>query len=73
MTAGMRGCRPETACRGCRVDGRLMCRFDASDLLQFFMMLLPFLATSIAGTIRAGYGWYLLVWLAYSLFFFFVW
>jgi hypothetical protein len=50
-----------------------MCRFDARDLVQFLMILLPFMATSIAGTIRAGYGWYLFAWLAYSLLFFFLW
>lgn len=39
----------------------------------FFMNVLPFAVTAIAGVIVAGYGWYLLAWLAYSLFFFFVW
>ena len=46
-----------------------MCRFDLKDLLNFFMIILPFGLTATAGTIRAGYGWYLLLWLAYSLFF----
>lgn len=50
-----------------------MCRFEPRDMLHFFMIVLPFFVTGIAGTIRAGYGWYLLLWLAYSLFFFFVW
>ena len=48
-----------------------MCRFDKKDMLNFFMLILPFGVTAIAGTIRAGYGWWLLLWLAYSLFFFF--
>ena len=50
-----------------------MCRFDAKDMLHFFMMILPFGVAAIAGTIAAGYGWYLSLWFAYSLFFFFVW
>jgi hypothetical protein len=50
-----------------------MCRFEAKDMLHFIMLFLPFGLTAIAGAIRAGYGWYLLGWLAYSLFFFFVW
>jgi hypothetical protein len=50
-----------------------MCRLDRKDMLNFFMIILPFGLTAIAGVIRAGYGWYLLLWLAYSLFFFFVW
>jgi hypothetical protein len=43
------------------------------DCVNFFMIILPYGVTAIAGTIRAGYGWYLILWLAYSLFFFFVW
>lgn len=50
-----------------------MCRFDRGDMLHFFMIVLPFFVTAIVGTILAGFGWYLLLWLAYSLFFFFVW
>jgi hypothetical protein len=50
-----------------------MCRFDSRDLVSFLMNGLPFGVTAIAGTIRAGYGRYLLLWLAYSIFFFFVW
>jgi hypothetical protein len=43
------------------------------DMVNFFMLILPFGVTTIAGTIRAGYGRYLWFWLVYSLFFFFVW
>lgn len=50
-----------------------MCRFETKDITNFFMNGLPFFVTAIAGTIYAGYGWYLLGWLGYSLFFFFVW
>jgi hypothetical protein len=50
-----------------------MCRYDSKDLLTFLMNALPFFVTAIAGMARAGYGWYLLVWLGFALFFFFVW
>lgn len=65
--------QPPSVCQGCETQGKLMCRFDRQDMVNFLMMILPFGVTAIAGTIRAGYGWYLLLWLAYSLFFFFVW
>ena len=60
-------------CQDCSIEGSLMCRFDSKDLVSFLMNCLPFGVTAIAGTIRAGYGWYLFLWLVYSIFFFFVW
>jgi hypothetical protein len=65
--------QPLSVCQECQTNGKLMCRFDGKDLLNFFMIILPFGITAIAGIIRVGYGWCLLLWLAYSLFFFFVW
>ncbi len=62
-----------SACQDCQTDGKLMCRLDGKDVLNFLMILLPYSVTVIAGNIRAGYGWYLLLWLAYSLSFFFIW
>ncbi|MEJ2007616.1 MAG: hypothetical protein P8Z30_05555 [Acidobacteriota bacterium] len=65
--------QPLSGCEGCPSHGKLMCRLDGKDMLQFFMIILPFGVATIGGAIQAGYGWYLLFWLAYSLFFFFVW
>ena len=65
--------QPIAECKDCSIQGRIMCRFDRKDLLGFLMNVLPFFVVGIAGTIRAGYGWTLLVWLFYALFFFFVW
>jgi hypothetical protein len=62
-----------TGCQSCQANGRLMCRLDLNDMVGFFMMVLPFGVTAIGGTIRAGFGWYLLLWLVYSGLFFFVW
>lgn len=65
--------QPVSTCEGCSIEGRLMCRFDTKDMAGFLMSVLPFAVTAVVGVIQAGYGWYLLLWLAYSLFFFFVW
>ncbi len=65
--------QPVSHCEGCQANGQLMCRFEKRDMLHFFMILFPFGVTAILGTIHAGYGKYLWLWLAYSLFFFFVW
>jgi hypothetical protein len=65
--------QPSSDCAGCRIEGRLQCRFDKRDMTRFFMLVMPFFVTAIAGNIRAGYGWALWFWLGYSLFFFFVW
>lgn len=65
--------QPDAQCRDCLLKNRLMCRFDREDMLNFFMIVFPYAVTVIAGTIRAGFGLYLLLWLAYSLFFFFIW
>jgi hypothetical protein len=51
----------------------LMCRYDAQDTTHFFMIILPFFVTAVGGMIRSGYGWWLFGWLAYMLFFFFIW
>ncbi|MFZ5881903.1 MAG: hypothetical protein ACOY0R_21245 [Chloroflexota bacterium] len=60
-------------CQDCQADGKLMCHFDKKDMLHFFMIIFPFGVTAIAGTIHAGYGPYLWLWLVYAIFFFFVW
>ncbi len=65
--------KPVTECKDCSIQGELMCRFESKDMVHFLMLLLPFAVTVIAGTIRARYGMLLLWWLAYSIFFFFVW
>lgn len=65
--------QPASNCVGCETHGKLMCRLDGKDMLEFFMIVLPFAVAAIAGTILAGYGWSLWLWLGYSLFFFFVW
>jgi hypothetical protein len=65
--------KPTTSCEGCSLKGPLMCRFEKDDLTQFLMIFLPFFVTAIGGVITAGYGWWLFGWLAYGIFFFYVW
>jgi hypothetical protein len=63
----------EPPCQDCALRTRLMCRYDPGDMLHFFILALPFFVTTIAGVIEAGYGRYLFGWLAFALFFFFIW
>ena len=65
--------REPAECAGCALEGRLMCHYDVRDTVSFLMVGLPFFVTAAIGAIRAGYGWYLLLWLAYWLAFFFGW
>lgn len=60
-------------CRSCTLTGQLMCRYQGRDTMHFFMVVLPFFFVTIGGVVRSGYGWWLLGWLAYALFFFFIW
>jgi hypothetical protein len=68
-------CTAKTAlsCEGCSLNGTLMCRFEKRDLTHFLMIFLPFFVTAIGGVIAGGYGWWLFGWLAYAIFFFYVW
>lgn len=63
----------DSACQGCSLKSRIMCRFESKDMVTFLMSGLAYAIATIAGVISVGYGWHLLWWLAYSLFFFFVW
>ncbi len=65
--------RPEAACEGCPLRDRLKCRFRNGDLLHFMGMFAGFAIPAIIGVIRGGYGWWLLGWFAFDMFFFNVW
>ncbi len=60
-------------CPTCAIEGRLMCHFDRRDMGNFFIAVVPFFTAVITGSILAGKGKYLFAWLAYAVFFFFVW
>jgi len=65
--------RPESACVDCSLGGQLKCRFRAGDLLHFLGMFGGFVFPAVIGVILGGYGWWLLGWLAFALFFFELW
>lgn len=60
-------------CQSCVNHKKLSCRYDAADLYHFFMIFMPFAITAIGGAIVSGMGVYLWFWLAYAIFFFFIW
>lgn len=65
--------QPEEVCNGCQAKDQLMCRFRSKDLANFLFGFLPFGIAVVAGMLMAGFGWYLLGWFGYWLFFFFIW
>jgi hypothetical protein len=65
--------RPVSECAGCGLGERLKCRFRTGDLLHFLAMFGGFAFPAIIGVIGGGYGWWLLGWLAFALFFFELW
>ena len=60
-------------CRACGIQGLLKCRHSYADLLAFGLMSFTGLLSAGIGMYRAGYGWWILVWAAFALFFFNVW
>lgn len=60
-------------CESCLNHTNLLCRYNPADLFHFFMIFLPLAVTAIGGAIVSGMGVYLWFWLAYALFFFFIW
>jgi hypothetical protein len=72
---GERPCTPQPAadCGDCGLTGRLMCKYDRSDTVHFFMIMMPFLIPAAAGAISGGLGVWLPGILGYGLFIFFGW
>jgi hypothetical protein len=60
-------------CRECNLAGKLNCRFNWGDLAYFAAIFLPPAAAAIAGMFIGGFGWFLMGWAIYAIFFFFVW
>lgn len=64
---------PAAACQSCSLAGRLKCRFNWQDLGHFMGMFLLFAIPATAGMYLGGFGWFILGWLGFMLFFFYVW
>lgn len=60
-------------CADCQIASDLQCRFERKDLTRFLLSFLPYGVSVVAGLLLAGFGWVLLGWVAFALFFFFVW
>ncbi|HHE71577.1 MAG TPA: hypothetical protein ENL34_04770 [Chloroflexi bacterium] len=60
-------------CKECSLNDKLKCRFKLADLMHFIAMFTGFALPATIGVIHSSYGWYLLGWLAFALFFFQVW
>ena len=63
----------ESVCAGCDIKGRLVCRHSWADLAAFGALFMPFFVASVAGMVRAGFGWWIVGWVAYMALFFNVW
>jgi hypothetical protein len=64
---------PESRCQKCALAPYLKCRFNRGDLFHFAGLFLTFAFPSLIGMLQSGYAWYILIWIAFLLFFFNVW
>jgi hypothetical protein len=60
-------------CKECPINGKLICHFQKKYLFSFIGFFFVFAITAFIGVIVSGYGWYLLGWIGFWLFFFEVW
>lgn len=60
-------------CETCPINGELICHFHRKYLLSFIGFFFAFAITAFVGVIMAGYGWFLLGWVGFWLFFFEFW
>ncbi|MFX1456919.1 MAG: hypothetical protein ACFFDB_16205 [Promethearchaeota archaeon] len=60
-------------CNNCALKDRLICHYQKNYLFSFLGIFLVFAITNFIGVIIAGFGWYLLGWVAFWLIFFEFW
>lgn len=60
-------------CIDCQIKEKLICHFHRKYLFNFVGFFLIFAITAFIGVILAGYGWFLLGWVGFWLFFFEIW
>jgi len=63
----------DSECSDCEVNDKLICHFHRKYLYSFISLFLIFAITAFIGVILAGFGWFLLGWVGFWLFFFEVW
>ena len=60
-------------CINCEIKDSLKCRFEKRHLFSFITSFLIFAIPAVLGMIFSGYGWFLLGWIGFMLFFFNIW
>jgi len=65
--------KDSSECIDCRIKDKLICHFHRKYLFSFAGFFLIFAITAFIGVILAGYGWFLLGWVGFWLFFFEIW
>ncbi|MBD3255708.1 MAG: hypothetical protein GF383_11495 [Candidatus Lokiarchaeota archaeon] len=60
-------------CEKCKIEGKLKCRFKLKHLLFFIGAFLLMFIPGVIGMILAGFGWFILGWIGFALFFFNIW
>lgn len=60
-------------CEECAIKDKLICHFQSKYLLSFVSFFIFFVITCFIGIIISGYGWFLLGWVGFWLFFFEFW
>jgi hypothetical protein len=60
-------------CTDCKLEKKLICHFQTKYLLSFIGLFFIFVITASIGVIIAGFGWFLLGWVGFWLFFFEFW
>jgi len=60
-------------CNKCSIKGKLICHFHRKYLFSFIGLFVVFAITAFIGVIISGYGWFLLGWVSFWLFFFEIW
>lgn len=60
-------------CEDCSAKCKLICHFQRKYLLSFLGFFIVFVVTMFFGVILSGYGWFLLGWVGFWLFFFEFW
>ena len=60
-------------CNDCQLNDALICHFHRKYLFSFIGFFFIFAITAFIGVVLAGYGWFLLGWVGFWLFFFEIW
>ncbi len=60
-------------CNDCSIQNKVICHFHIKYLLSFVGLFSVFVITVFIGVIMSGYGWFLIGWIGFWIFFFEFW